>query len=85
VKRKSENVLKDVLGRDSIVDPDAYLEDRSLLEGSGSVDLAVIVQADVGLHGVVEIGVGGLGVSSTVGADPSELAVRSTVMVTFVS
>jgi hypothetical protein len=29
--------------------------------------------ADVGLHGVVEIGVGGLGVgSSTVGADPSE-------------
>jgi hypothetical protein len=54
---------------------------------AGSVDLAVIVQADVGLHGVVEIGVGGLGVGSSRSAlIPVRVsAVRSTVMVTFVS
>jgi hypothetical protein len=49
---------------DSIVDPDAYLEDRSLLESSGGVDLAVVKQM-WRLHGVVEIGVGGLGVGSS--------------------
>jgi hypothetical protein len=69
----------------TIVDPDAYLEDRSLLEGSRvSTSLS---SSRCEPPRVVEIGVGGLGVgSSTVGADPSEkLAVRSTVMVTFVS
>jgi hypothetical protein len=33
---KSENVLnKDILGFDSVVDPDAYLGDRTLFEGCG--------------------------------------------------
>jgi hypothetical protein len=84
---ESENVLnKDVLGLDSIVDPDAYLEDRSLLEGS-RVSTSLLSSSRCEPPRVVEIGVGGLGVGrSTVGADPSEkLAVRSTVMVTFVS
>jgi hypothetical protein len=86
---KSEDVLnKDILGDDIAVDLHTYLEDRSLCEGCGALDLAVDIQADVGLHGIVERGVGGLGISrSPLGLIPVrvKLAVRSTVMVTFVS
>jgi hypothetical protein len=36
-KDKREDVLnKDILGDDSVVDPDAYLEERSLLECCGA-------------------------------------------------
>jgi hypothetical protein len=42
-------------------------------EGCRASDLAVVVQADVGLHGVGEVSVGGLAIGKyTVGGDLSE-------------
>jgi hypothetical protein len=56
-----------------VVDVDADLEERSLHEGCGDADLAVIIQADVDLHRVVELEVGGLAIGgSTFGADRRE-------------
>jgi hypothetical protein len=71
---ESENVLyKDILSNDTVIDPDAHLKERSLCEGCRISDLAVVIQADVGLYGVGEVGVGGLAIGrSAVGADLSE-------------
>jgi hypothetical protein len=71
---ESENVhSKDILGDDIAVDLDACLEEKSLCKGCRALDLAVVIQADIGLHGVVKRGVGGLTIGrSTVGADLSE-------------
>ena len=70
---KGEDVLnKDVVGCDLVVDLDAYLEERSLCEGCGATDTVVIL-ADIGRHGVVELDVGFLGSGrSTLGRDSSE-------------
>jgi hypothetical protein len=35
-----------------------YLGDRFLCEGCEGADRAIAIQADVGLHGVIELGVG---------------------------
>jgi hypothetical protein len=62
-----------VVGCDSVVDLDAYLEERSLCGSCGGSDQTVVVLADIGRYRVVELDVSGLAIGrSTLGHDASE-------------